>query len=102
MNNVKLIADFFDFFCKLYQISSFCIERIFCEHGFKPVYRKGVDLPGSSIYYLYVLSKHPERHAGSFKLSAFKELPLGEDIYTAGRIKRLLKYLWFRQDEFGR
>lgn len=83
-----------------WRMTPFCIERLFCEHGFKPVYRKGVDLPGSSIYYLYVLSKHPERHAGSFELSGFKDLPLGDDIYTARRIRRFLKYLWFRQDEF--
>lgn len=84
-----------------WRFTPFCIEKLFQEYGFTTIYRNGLDIPGSSLYYLYVLSKHPENYSELLApLKRIEELPLGSDIYTTARMKNMLKYLWFRQNDF--
>ena len=89
-------------FLDFWRFTPFCIEQIFGLSGFEPVYRKGINIPGTSLYYFYVFSKkNSEKWLALFgPIERLENLPKGEDIYTIDRLKGYLKYVWFRQKKF--
>lgn len=78
-----------------WRFAPFAIEKLFNAWGFKVIYRNGVDIPGTSIYYLYIFSKNPNRYAFLGKPKELNTLPMGEDIYNKNRLRRYPKYFWY-------
>jgi hypothetical protein len=76
-----------------WRFTPYGIEKLFNSKGFEVIYRNGVDIPGTSIYYLYVFSKYPKRYIFLGKPKELSALPMGNDIYMKNRLKRYLKYL---------
>jgi hypothetical protein len=89
-----------DGFSDYWRFTPFAVEKLFCDWGLKAVYRQGVDIPGTSLYYLFVFSRFPETYFRIFgPPNELGSLPLGADIYTRNRLRRTVKYLLFGRSE---
>ncbi len=87
-------------FSDYWRFTPFAVEKLFCNGGLKAVYRQGIDIPGTSLYYLFVFSRFAERYFRVFgPPNELRSLPLGADIYTRNRLRRTIKYLLFGNGE---
>lgn len=82
-----------------WRFTPYCLEKLFNQHGFKTIYASGSNLPGTSLYYVWVVSKNPNNWAkvfgGSHNIS---ELPNGDFVYKtlAERINSFLRFIFRR------
>ena len=80
-----------------WRFTPFAIERLFARHGFETVYaRGGPNLGSTSLYYLWVVSKTPDKWAEIFTVAPeFSELPDGDFIYKTltERIRTILRFI---------
>lgn len=88
-------SDYQDF----WRFTPACLEKLFAQHGFKPIYTSGgPNLKGTSLYYLWVVSKNPDKWSKVFAPPPqISRLPNGDLIYdtlTLGeRIRAVLRAL---------
>jgi hypothetical protein len=66
-----------------------CLERLFAPHGLHTVCHHGTDIPGSSVYFVSVFSRRPER----YRQLASNHVPSGDDMYSNVRWRNAVKYL---------
>ena len=66
-----------------WRFTPFCLEKLFSERGFHTVYASGgPNLKGTSLYYLWVVSKHPDKWTEVFgPVAKLSELPDGNAMY---------------------
>lgn len=81
-----------------WRLTPAALERLFASHGFITVYaRGGPNIDSTSLYYLWVASKHPDKWIDIFGLPPqLSELPNGEYIYktVTERFRALLRLLF--------
>ncbi len=84
-----------------WRFTPFLLKKIFSENNFEMVYCSGTDIPSSSLYYFFVFSRSPEKYLKLYgKPGDLELLPYGEDLYTIDKLKILLKYILFRQNNY--
>jgi|Deesub1362A_J573_1020465.scaffolds.fasta_scaffold00474_5 hypothetical protein len=81
-----------------WRFTPYCLEKLFAQHGFKTIYASaGPNLSETSLYYLWVVSKNPDKWVKVFGFPPkIPELPNGDVIYkTLGERMRALLQLLF-------
>lgn len=80
-----------------WRFTPYALERMFLQHGFSTVYGiGGPDLDSTSLYYIWVVSRNPEKWADVFgPPPELSELPPGDHIYKTfnERARALLRLL---------